>query len=335
MPSIPPLRYLAGADVIAAMPARDERLALAELTLRGLAGDAEMPPKIGVHPRPEGAFGHAMPAYLPGEDPNGAADLVGMKWVMGYPTNTAIGLPGIHGTLLLSDPLTGVPVAVMDASPITAERTAAISGVAMRAWAPVVVGRATRATVIGAGVQGTSHVAMIGHVLPGTTLVVFDRDPARAEALAAHARDTVGIARAATSTSAREAVEGADVVVTAASFVAPAERQVMTGDWLGPETLVIPVDYATYCSAEVARDAALFVVDHREQFLVNRDAGQFDGYPDPVAMMGEVLPRTAGAERPRGRVVAMHLGTGLADVVFGNAILAAATRLGLGTELPR
>ena len=177
MPPLPPLRYLAGADVIAAMPTPSERLALAELTLRGLAGDAEMPPKIGVHPRPAGAFGHAMPAYLPGDDASGAADLVGMKWVLGYPTNTALGLPGIHGTLLLSDPVTGVPVAVMDASPITAERTAAISGVAIRAWAPRVVGRAPRAAVIGAGVQGTSHVAMLGHVLPGATLRVFDRTP--------------------------------------------------------------------------------------------------------------------------------------------------------------
>ena len=56
----------------------------------------------------------------------------------------------------------------------------------------------------------------------------------------------------------------------------------MTADWLAPDALVVPVDYATYCAAEVARDAALFLVDHREQFLANRDAGLFDGYPEPV-----------------------------------------------------
>ena len=79
--------------------------------------------------------------------------------------------------------------------------------------------------------------------------------------------------------------------------------------------------------------AALFVVDHRDQFLANRDAGQFDGYPDPMAMMGEAL--ASGAGRPPGRVVATHLGTGLADVVFGTAILEAATAMGLGTVLAR
>jgi ornithine cyclodeaminase/alanine dehydrogenase-like protein (mu-crystallin family) len=95
------------------------------------------------------------------------------------------------------------------------------------------------------------------------------------------------------------------------------------------------VDYATYCSAEVARDAALFVVDHLDQFLANRDAGNFDGYPDPVGMFGDVLDATGGARRPAGRIVATHLGTGLADVVFGSAILEAAAAAGLGTVLPR
>src|SRR3954452_20747797 len=334
MTDLPPLRYLAEADVIAAMPSLPERLELAELTVRGLAGAAELPPKIGVHPRPEGAFGHAMPAYLPGSDPAGSADLVGMKWVLGHPTNTALGLPGIHATLLLSDPRTGVPIAIMDASPITAERTAAISGVAIRAWAPPVTGRVPRATIIGAGVQGRSHVAVIGHVLPGVELRVFDRDRARADGLAAHAREVYGIATEVAG-SAREAVGGADVVVTAASFVPAAERQVMTTDWLAPDTLVVPIDYATYCSAEVARDASLFVVDHRAQFLANRDAGLFDGYPDPAAMIGEALDGSAVAARPRGRVVATNLGTGLADVVLGGAILATAQARGLGQLLPR
>jgi ornithine cyclodeaminase/alanine dehydrogenase-like protein (mu-crystallin family) len=128
-------------------------------------------------------------------------------------------------------------------------------------------------------------------------------------------------------------VDGADVVVTAASFVAPPERQVMTNAWLAPDTLVVPVDYATYCAAEVARQAALFLVDHTDQFLANRDAGHFDGYPDPAAMIGAAL--AWGTRRPSGRVVTTHLGTGLADVVFGGAILAAALDRGLGSVLER
>lgn len=333
MTELPPLRYLPAADVAAAMPALPERLRLAEETLRGLVADAELPAKIGVHPRPEGAFGHAMPAFLSGARPDGGADRLGMKWVLGFPANAAAGLPAICGLLLLNDAMTGVATAILDAGPITAERTAAVSGVAIRAWASPTEPGTPRVALLGAGVQGRSHVPVLGFVLPGLELAIFDRDPDRAAALAEVARHTPGIAAAVVAPSARDAVEGADVVVSAASFAPASQRQSMTNAWLAPRALVVPVDYATYCAAEVARAAALFVVDHRDQFLANRDAGQFDGYPEPTAMIGEAL--AAGGPRPNGRVVATHLGTGLADVIFGTAIAAEAARRGLGTILPR
>ncbi len=326
------LRYLSAADVRAAMPDLPERLALAERTMTALVRDAELPPKLGVHPRPDGSFAHAMPAALRGAEGDGAGDLLGMKWVAGFATNNALALPAIHALVVLNDPGTGVPVAVLDGGPITAERTAAVSGVAIARYAPRVVDRPTVAGLIGAGVQGRSHLPVLGDVLPGVRLVIHDRHPDRAAALAELATNTAGIGSAEVASTARDATRDADVVVTAASF-GPV-RQVMTDDWLAPNSLVVPVDYATYLAAEVARDAALFLVDDRPQFLANRDAGLFDGYPDPGATLGEAL--LAGAGRPeRGRVVVTHLGVGLADVLFGDAILARARELGLGVELPR
>jgi alanine dehydrogenase len=326
----PSLRYVSAADVLACMPPIEERLGLAETTMRALVADAELPPKIGVHPRPGGSFGHAMPAFLRGMDAAGADDGLGMKWVTGFGTNNELGLPAISALVLLNDPLTGFPIAILDGAPITAERTAAVSGVAIRAFAPAVHGRATTVALIGAGTQARSHLPILGHLLPGVELRLFDRHADRAAALADIARRTSGVASALVAPSARAAVEGADVVVTVASF-GPV-RQVMTSDWLTPDALVVAVDYATYCSAEVARNAALFFVDERGQFLANRDAGAFDDYPDPSATIGEAL--IAGTPRPRGRVLVTHLGVGLADVVFGRAILAAAEAADRGTVLP-
>jgi hypothetical protein len=65
MPSRPPIRYLDATAVESALPPIEERLRLAEATMVGLAGDAQLPPKIGVHPRPTDAFAHAMPAFMP------------------------------------------------------------------------------------------------------------------------------------------------------------------------------------------------------------------------------------------------------------------------------
>jgi ornithine cyclodeaminase/alanine dehydrogenase len=317
------------------MPPLEERLWLAEKTMVALAQPAssELPPKIAIHPRPEGSFVHAMPAHLRGGHP--ADDLVGLKWVAGFATNHVLGLPAISAVVVLNDPETGLPVAILDGAPITAQRTAAISGVAIRHFGhrggPATNG--VDVAIIGAGVQGRAHIDVVAHLVPGCRLHVYDRHPERAAALADLAGASAGIAEATVAPSARAAIEVADVVITAASFAQPAERQAMTNDWLRPDATVIPVDYATYCAAEVARDAALFLVDQREQFLANRDAGQFDGYPDPTATIGEaILTRTA---RLSGRVVVTHLGVGLADLVFADAIVRAATAAGLGTTLPR
>lgn len=335
-PELPPLRWYGASDVTAAMPDIEERLRLAEVTMTALArpGAAELPPKIAIHPRPEASFVHAMPAHLRGADAD--SDLVGMKWVAGYATNAELGMPGIHAVVVLNDPETGVPIAMLDGGPITAQRTAAVTGLALRRW-----GRAAGAAsdagaviaMIGAGVQGHSHLPVLGHVLPGAALRLFDRDRSRAQALADTARATAGIASVTVHDEPRAAVDGADVVVSAASFGPPSERQSMTNSWLRPDTTVVPIDYATYCAAEVARDAALFLVDQREQYLANRGAGQFDGYPDPDATIGEAI--LAGTPRPAGRVVVTHLGVGLADLVFADAIVRTAEARGLGTKLPR
>jgi ornithine cyclodeaminase/alanine dehydrogenase len=315
-----PPPYLTADDVAAAMPPVGERLELAERTLVALAdGSAELPAKIGVHPRSPSSFGHAMPAHLRGADHAGVDDLLGMKWVVGFPENGARGLPTIAALIVMNDPSTGLPIAILDGGPITAARTAAISGAAIRRFAPPPASGGThRVAIIGAGVQGHAHLPIVGHLLPGATVAVFDRHADRAEALGRTAAVTHGISETRVAGDAREAVAGADVVISAVSF-GPV-RQVMTNDWLAPDALVVPVDYATTCAAEVAREAALFVVDEIGQFLANRAAGLFDGYPDPVMTLGAAI--LADLERPvSGRVVATHLGTGLADLVFADAIL--------------
>jgi ornithine cyclodeaminase/alanine dehydrogenase-like protein (mu-crystallin family) len=311
------------------MPPVEERLRLAGVVMRALAsGAAQLPPKIGISPRPADSFAHAMPAHLRGDGVTG--DLVGIKWVLGFPTNNAIGVTAIHATAILNDPSTGVPIGILDAGPITAHRTAAVSGLAIRHWGPGALGRPARAAIVGAGAQGIAHLPVLAHVLPDVDLAVYTRRPDRAEALADAARRTPGIGRTRTAASAEAAVRDADVVITAASF-GPV-KQVMGPDWVGTDALVVPVDYATYASAALARASSLFLVDERGQFEKNRDIGEFDDYPDPHATIGEAL--IAGTPRPPGRVLVTHLGVGLSDVVFGSAVLEAAAAAGRGVVLP-
>ena len=342
---MPQLRYLDAAEVAAAMPSLSDRLALAEQVLCALGADAEMPAKIGVHPRQAGSLAQAMPALLRGSAVDGSDDLIGMKWIAGFPANPTLALATYNALVLLNDPRNGLPLAILDAAAITAQRTAAVSGAAMRALSPSIAGRAARVAVLGAGAQARSHIPVIGHLLPSAEVAITDLDPERSTAAVAAATTTPGIGSARAVASAREAVDGADVVVSVVSF--GSGRQALDPDWLGPETLFVAVDYDMEAPAALAREA-FFVVDERDQFLATRSATQFAGYPDPDATLGEVLragsqgsPGSAirggpqASPRRPGRILVSHLGVGLADVVFASAILARAEQLGLGRLMPR
>jgi alanine dehydrogenase len=325
----PPLRYLSASDVTACLPAAVERVDLAASALAALGrDDAEMPAKVGVHPR-SGALLHAMPAWLR------TADLVGMKWVAAFPDNKAHGLPAISGLVVLNDPETGLPTWVLDAGVITAHRTAAVSGVAIRLFAPV---RARRVCIVGAGVQARSHLTLIAELLPGADTVLYDKHRERAAGLAdvmrPHASGAVEVAD-----DAREAVSGADVVLTAASLQKGAAF--IEPDWLAAGALVVAIDFGSCVAASVAQSARHFVTDDRGQYLAYRDGGYFDGYPSAVETLGETIdgrgltaePELDGNDdRP---VLVSHLGVGLADVVFADAVARRAAGLGLGLELPR
>jgi ornithine cyclodeaminase/alanine dehydrogenase-like protein (mu-crystallin family) len=324
------LRYLWAADVAAAMPPLTDRLELGRVALEALGRSAELPAKIGVHPRPPGSLAHAMPALLRGDALDGREDLIGVKWIVGFPDNPGLGLPTYHALVILNDSRTGRPIAILDAGAITAQRTASVSGAAIELFRPEVSGRSARVAVLGAGVQARSHLPVIGRLLPGASVAIVDVDGERAARLVEEAGAVEGITSAARAGTVRQAVEGADVVVSVVAF--GPEHQSLDPAWLSPETLFVAVDYDMQAPASLAREASLFVVDERDQFLATRASGSFAGYPDPATTLGEAL--RSGLPRPAGRVLVSHLGTGLTDVVFAAAILERAEQLGLGTLLP-
>ena len=325
----PPLLYLDAETVRACMPGVDERLELARRTMIGLATDAELPPKVGVHPGGE-AFTAAMPALLRGPGPDRASDLLGMKWVLAFPANAAWNLPAIHATVVLNDARTGLPLAIVDGGPITAERTAAVSGVALSEWAPA---DARAVAIVGAGVQAGSHLEVLAHLCAGTELRIAARHADRAATLAEKARAGGRFARVESTTDARSAVAGADVVITMVSF--GPDRQSLAAESLSNAALVIAVDYDMCVPAEFAVSSRQFLTDDAGQLRAARQGEVFAGYPDPDASIGEALLGRAPAPRRDGAVYVNHLGVGLADVVFASAILDRAKAIGAGVELPR
>ena len=148
-----------------------------------------------------------MPAFLRGADPDGGDDLVGMKWVAGFATNNAVGMPAINAVVVLND--AGDRVADRD------PRRRADHGACARPPCPAWPSAGSRRRSpggrhapgsIGAGTQGHSHLAVLGHVLPGVSLTLFDRHPERAAALAEEAEATDGIGSVAVAADSQAAI---------------------------------------------------------------------------------------------------------------------------------
>src|SRR6202795_3593918 len=152
--------------------------ALEEMFREKAEGRVEMPPKIGIHTMPDtmpDAFIHAMPASIP------ARKAAGMKWVGGYPDNSKRGLPYVTGLLILNDPETGVPVALMDCIWITAQRTGAATAVAAKYLARP---DSTTVGILGCGVQGRSNLEALKTAFPLRKVFAYDTHPDRATSYA-------------------------------------------------------------------------------------------------------------------------------------------------------
>ena len=178
------LLYLSRADVEAiGVTMREIIDALAIAFREHGEGHVEMPPKPGVHSRPD-AFIHAMPAYIP------ALRAIGMKWVSGYPANQARGLPYITGLLILNDDDTGLPLAVMDCTWITGMRTGAATALAARYLARP---EAETVGILGCGVQGRTNLEALNVLFPLKRVLAYDVAPEVAEHFADEARERWGL----------------------------------------------------------------------------------------------------------------------------------------------
>jgi alanine dehydrogenase len=304
------LLFLNREEVAGLLPSIPEQLELVEYTYRSLAaGRVELPPKPGVHPRPD-SFVHAMPAYLRDED------VVALKWVAGYPANKERGLPYITGLIVLNDPDTGLPLAIMDGAEITAARTAAASGVCIRRFAPA---GWRRAAILGCGEQGRFHAALLRALEPDVRIRAWDPHLER-------------IARLGNGVEAargwEDAIADAEVIVTAGPIVEDPSPP-LRPEHLGERWLALPIDFDFYVGAEAVAAADLFLADDVGQFEYYRELGHFHGWPEPAGSVGEAL---AGEGSPK-RVVCCNLGIGALDAAFASVVLERARAAGAGTEL--
>jgi len=288
-------------------------------------GEGELPAKMGIHPR-ENAFIHAMPCHLGGE-----VDRAGVKCVAAYPDNPAKGLPYISGLMLLLDPATGLPLAVMDAARLTAWRTGAASGVYARHFGDPAT---TDVAMVGTGIQARTNLLALREVFPRlATVRCHNVREASARAFIEEMKPRLPGVALQFCADPRDAVDGADVVVTCTPMSEHPQRFIR-GEWLRPDCLAVAVDYDAAFCADVF-DGAHFTCDNRNQYVRTRELGVYfqNGYPDPAdidADLGEVCAGRARGVR-HGRRGAVLMGIASHDVMAADLIYRRALETDAGT----
>jgi ornithine cyclodeaminase/alanine dehydrogenase-like protein (mu-crystallin family) len=304
--------FLSGADVERCGLSLRDCIDACEEALRAKAlGACEMPPKLGVSPRP-GALFHAMPARLP--------DVAGMKWISVFSDRR----PPLSALIVLNDLDTGAPTAIIEGTYLTALRTAAATAIAARRLART---DAERVAVIGPGLEGRTNLAALKVVLPRLRRCrAWAPSRATAERYAAEMSREHGIGVEAAD-SAEAACHDADVIVTAAPWP-PRSPPSLDRGFFGRGAFVCSIDYDASLTAEAAAAFDRRFTDDVAQMTLARAKGSFAGWPEDF---GELHP--AERRSPDETLLCVNLGLAIFDLAVGAAVVRRARERGVGTML--
>lgn len=285
----------------------------------------EMPAKIGIHPLPE-AFFHAMPAYVPSKH------AAGMKWVECFPKNyERFNLPQTSGLLILNDEYSGWPLAIMDATWITAMRTPAVTALAAQALHP----DAETFGMFGCGVQGTGHVEFITYTLNNLKKIyIYDIREEAMDNLIATVQPKINV-EIVKSKNPEEVVKSCEVL-SSATLILKTPLKIVKDEWVSRSQTILPCDLDTYWDPLIAKMADKYIVDSIDEHELFDKMGYFpDGLPEIYCEIGEVIAGLKkGRESKEELIVNSNIGMAVEDVVLGREILNRALNMGIGRKLP-
>ena len=315
-------------SVVELLPMRECIAAMEEALVSLARGEADQPLRSIYGPSEVRGVMAMMPSFRGGDEP-----LFGLKAICVFPGNAAIGKDAHQGGVLLFSGETGEVLALVNASAITAIRTAAVSGVATRLLACV---DANELAIIGAGVQARSHMEAIACVrsIKRARIAALHTEKTQAFAEEMQAKFDFPVEAARTP---EDAVRGADLIVTATTAREPLLRR----EWISPGTHINAIGTFSPKAREIDTAtiaAATLFVDRRESAL--NEAGDYliaaaEGTvrPDHIkAELGEVLVgRHPGRTSQDEITLFKSLGLGIEDLAAAAHVYHKAAEQGAGT----
>jgi alanine dehydrogenase len=317
------------ADVPALLP-MGECVDVMAKALAGLARGEVLMPLRSVMWLPErvGALG-TMPAYA------GDRNVMGLKVISVFPGNHGTEFDSHQGAIMLFETKNGRPLAIVDATSVTAIRTAAVSGVATRLLAREGAGDLA---ILGSGTQARVHLEAMRLVRPIRRVRVWSRNRDHAALFAAREGQRHGLT-VETSATAQDAVADADVICTTTSSAEP----VLKGEWIAPGAHINAVGSSVPFARELDTTAVVrsrLFVDRRESTV--NEAGDFlfpkkEGVIGDDHIQGEIgevlIGRVPGRRSADEITLFKSLGLAIEDVASAHHVYTKALESGRGTRI--
>ncbi len=322
-------RYLSQEDILALNIPYEEIIKTVRMVMSAHGkGLCQVPPKIHVNTR-AASFLNAMPAYV-----NGDNEMVGIKWVAGYPSNRLKSLPVTTGLMILNSAETGQPLSVMDSRWITAVRTAAVAAITAQYCK---IKDTHSITIIGAGEQGKWNARLMKIAVPSIRKIYID--DLYASAVKAYISKMqplipgVEIIPIKTDTQRQSAVDDSQILITATQR---SDKPIIYSGMLHKGMLGIPLESTAWEGKIYTRFADRFVCDDWDLVQVYlRDGKYTDGLPEEYQLLGKIINGDAvGRGSEEEFVIASSHGIALSDVAVAQMIYEKAEQQNVGTIVP-
>lgn len=287
-------------------------------------GKILLPPKVYIPLLKYGGDFRAMPAYIEG------MEACGIKWVNVYPKNKKFGLPTVMAVIILNDPKSGFPLAIMDGAYITNLRTGAAGGIAAKYLANK---NSTRVSLIGCGNQAKTQLMALHRVFKIKSVSVYDI--VRSNAIDFIKKMKLSGLKIKYASNIKECIDSAEILVT----TTPSRKPIVKSEWIGDGVHINAIGADAKGKEELEPailKRAKIIVDDKIQAMHNGEinvpvAKRIIKENDIYATLGEIITAKKNGRIAKDEITIFD-STGLAicDVAIASYVYKKAIRQRIG-----
>ena len=271
-------------------------------------GLVDLSPKMGPKLNTPGAFVDSMPVSVFNKKKE--LEIFGVKWLSAYKSNVEKGIPYINPIIILNEPKSGLPIAVLKGAWITGIRTAGVSAVCAKYLAPkkkqITIG------IFGLGLQAYVHVLAFKEIFKNPSFFLFEHESKFLNEF----KKKLPKENFSVSKDFHEIVKTSDVILSATTFPPKISPYIFSKD-LKDDVLILPLEYGTRISPDIYKHLDEIYTDDIPQYTLKSKLTNYfpANRPDIKTEVGELIAKKYKRGNMPKKILVFNLGSALFDIL--------------------